>query len=222
MISNRSAKWIAGGLLVVLLANLARLAMPADAGGIPDRPRIQKMYDDGNYKDAYDGFRRLVLDKDGDPALVAGDLNKALNALRQLGRLDELDELRESAVTVHAKNWRLLMEAADSYLKFDHFGFIIAGKFVRGSHRGGGEAANSWERDRVRALQLMVQTLPQVQAAGQPRETASFWWKMAEMLYSLRGEDQWWQLERLTNLDVLPDYERGYGRGGNSVGGAGR
>ena len=64
----------------------------------------------------------------------------------------------------------------------------------------------------------MVQALPQLEAAGQPREAARFWWKMAEMLYSLRGEDQWWKLERLTNLDVLPDYELGYRRSTSSVG----
>ena len=138
--------------------------------------------------------------------------------MRQLGRLDEVDALREAAVDLHASNWRLLIEAADSYVKFDHFGFIIAGKFARGSHRGGGEVANAWDRDRVRALQLMVQSLPQLQTAGQPRATASFWWKMAEMLYSLRGEDQWWQLQRLTNLEVLPDYERGYHRPASTVG----
>ena len=111
-----------------------------------------------------------------------------------------------------------MIEAADSYVKFDHFGFIIAGRFARGSHRGGGEVANAWDRDRVRALQLMVQSLPQLQTAGQPRATASFWWKMAEMLYSLRGEDQWWQLQRLTNLEVLPDYARGYHRPASTVG----
>ena len=138
--------------------------------------------------------------------------------MRQLGRLDEVDALREAAVDLHASNWRLLIEAADSYVKFDHFGFIIAGRFARGSHRGGGEVANAWDRDRVRALQLMVQSLPQLQTAGQPRATASFWWKMAEMLYSLRGEDQWWQLQRLTNLEVLPDYERGYHRPASTVG----
>ena len=79
-----------------------------------------------------------------------------------MGRLDEIDELRENAVQVHAQNWRLLEAAADSYLNFDHFGFIVAGKFSRGPHRGGGEAVNSMERDRVRAMQLMAQAIPLV------------------------------------------------------------
>ena len=215
---HRIAIYLASGLLLVLLAAVAQSESTPAAGGATERARLQRVYNDGNFKDAYDSFRKLVLDKNDDPALVGADLNNALSALRQLGRLNELDELRESAVATHPKNWRLLMEAADSYVKFDHFGFIIAGKFARRAHRGGGQPANSWERDRVRALQLMVQAMPQLEAAGQPREAARFWWKMAEMLFSLRGEDQWWRLERLTNLDVLPDYELGYRRSTSSIG----
>ena len=41
-----------------------------------------------------------------------------------------------------------------------HQGFIVAGKFCRGNQRGGGKVVNAVERDRVRALQLMVQAKP--------------------------------------------------------------
>ena len=37
------------------------------------------------------------------------------------------------------------------------------GKFERGRHRGGGQLVNASERDRVRALQLMVQAMPLAQ-----------------------------------------------------------
>ena len=127
---HRIAIYLAGGLLLGLLAAVAQSESPPAAGGAAERAPLQKLYNDGNFKDAYDGFRKLVLDKNDDPTLVGADLNNALSALRQLGRLDELDELREIAVATHPKNWRLLMEAADSYVKFDHFGFIIAGKFA--------------------------------------------------------------------------------------------
>ena len=46
------------------------------------------------------------------------------------------------------------------YLNAQHQGFLIAGKYERGGHRGGGEVVNSVERDRVRALQLMQQAMP--------------------------------------------------------------
>src|SRR5262245_50109877 len=88
---------------------------PADSSPQSDRDRYQKLYDDGNYNDAYEGFRKLALDANDDPLRVGADLNMALSALRQLGRLDEIDELREKAVQVHAKNWRLLMAVASTY-----------------------------------------------------------------------------------------------------------
>ncbi len=35
-----------------------------------ERERFQKLYDEGNYKDAYDGFRKLALDANDDPLRV--------------------------------------------------------------------------------------------------------------------------------------------------------
>lgn len=45
-------------------------------------------------------------------------------------------------------------------MQFQHQGFMNAGEFWRGQHRGGGKVVNAVERDRVRALQLMNQALP--------------------------------------------------------------
>ncbi len=186
---------------------------PADNSPQAERDRFQKLYDEGNYKDAYDGFRKLVLDANDDPLRVAADLNMALSALRQLGRLDEIDELRENAVQVHSQNWRLLVGAAQSYLEYDHYGFIIAGKFLRGPHRGGGEPVNSMERDRVRAMQLMAQAIPLVQNEPQKSDAANFWLTMSRMLLANRGYNEAWRLQYLTNLDELPDYDQGWYRG---------
>ena len=58
----------------------------------------------------------------------------------------------------------LVQAAANQYLSVNHHGFRIAGKFERGGHRGGGEMINSLERDRMRALQLLVQAMPLAQA----------------------------------------------------------
>src|SRR6478735_1750483 len=113
-----------------------------------DRAKYQKQYDNGNYKDAYDGFRKLALDPNDDPILVGSDLTTGIAALTQLARTDEIGDFRDAAVKAHARNWRLLVAAADSLLNGEHFGSIIAGKFSRGQHRGGGQALNSLERDR--------------------------------------------------------------------------
>ena len=121
---------------------------------------MQQAFNQGNFRDAFEGFRRLALDPQDNPGRVAGDLHKAVECLSRLGRLDETDALLEDAIKVHPQNWRLLAGAAREYQETQHFGFLVAGKFYRGYHRGGGNWVTAGERDRVRALQLMVQAMP--------------------------------------------------------------
>src|SRR5262249_21158586 len=90
-----------------------------------------------------------------------------------------------------------------------HFGFIIAGKFSRGQHRGGGDVVNSAQRDRARALQLMVQAMPAIKTEPRKEEVGNYWMAMARMLLNNRGFNDAWRLGYLTNLDELPDYDKG-------------
>src|ERR1700693_1784737 len=76
------------------------------------REELQKTYRDGNYKDAYEGLRKLALDPKDDPLKVSQDLDTGIDALSHLGRVDEIDEFREVCVKVHGNNWRLLQTAA--------------------------------------------------------------------------------------------------------------
>ncbi|MCC7084627.1 MAG: alpha-2-macroglobulin [Pirellulales bacterium] len=201
-------------LLMIFVANLRSVEAPSNT----EAGRFQKMLNDGNFKDAYEGFRRLALDPKADPANVGNSLNLALSALQQLGRLDEIDELRENVIKVHAKNWRLLMAAAETYLNYEHFGYIVAGKFSRGPKRGGGDAVNSTDRDRVRALQLMVQAMPLAATDADKPAVSEFWSAMSRMLLSNRGYDEAWRLQYLTDLAELPDYDQGWYRDGGAQG----
>ena len=198
------------GIFAVLLGALAIGAESSDSNRTAERAHCQKLYDNGNFKDAYDGLRRLVLDSGNDSSSVVGDLNLAVTCLQQLGRVSETDELLEAGIKAHVKNWRLLEAAADNYLNAEHYGFIIAGKFSRGPHRGGGEAVNSAQRDRVRALQLMVQAIPLVKAEPRKSDVGDFWLAMSRMLLSNRGFSDAWRLGYLTELDQLPDYDQGW------------
>ena len=73
------------------------------------------------------------------PGWLARTCGQAISCLVQLRRVDEIDDFREAVIEVHKGNWRLLQAAAESYLNDpDHHGFIVAGKFHRGPHRGGG------------------------------------------------------------------------------------
>ncbi len=134
----------------------------------------QQSMNDGNWKDAYDGFRKLCLDKDNDPRQVGNDLSRAIQCLNNLGRTSEIDELLASTIAAHKDNWRLLLAAAQQYIGIDHQGFMIAGEFERGQHRGGGKVVNAVERDRVRALQLLQQAIPLAQKDDRKPEVAQF------------------------------------------------
>ena len=83
----------------------------------------------GNYKDAYEQYRKSTLDPKADPRQVGHQLQMATQCLQNLGRVDEIDEYCEAVIKLHAGNWRLLWAAANNYLNMQHYGFIVSGKF---------------------------------------------------------------------------------------------
>src|SRR5262249_46507772 len=161
MLSRNASRLLGAGVILAMLA-FSVVAAHADKQD-KDKPidykalrdKHTKSYRDGNYKDAYEGLRKLALDAKNDPKLVGGDLHLAITCLRNLGRVDEIDEFRESVIAKHNKNWRLLQTAAISLHHGEHYGFIVAGEFSRGWKRGHGRYVGTFQRDRGRALQLM-------------------------------------------------------------------
>ena len=176
----------------------------------PDRAAAEKLMKDGNWKDAYEGFSWLALDLADDPMQVGKDLANAVNCLQRLGRDNELDAFCEKVIAAHRANWRLLQAAAQTYLDFDHNGFIIAGVFERGGHRGGGTYANAYERDRVLALQLMREAMKAAEKDPNKADVGAFYMNLAQMLMGQRDYGEAWRLQYLTDLATLPDYEEGY------------
>lgn len=207
---SRFALAAAAALFAVFVAN----AFPEEQSLEQRRKRSTAAYQEGNYRDAYEGFRALALDPKDDPTLVGQDLSMATQALADLGRVEEIDAFREAVIDVHSKNWRLLQAAADNYMNREHYGFIIAGKFYRGSNRGGGREVNSFERDRIRALQLMVRAIPLTKDDPAKSEVAGFYLSLSRLLLGNRGYADAWRLQYPSDLSQLPDYEEGwyYGR----------
>lgn len=224
MMKRRS---IVAGVLV--LTTLAATLVCAQKTPAPDRKAVQKAMQNGNWKNAYDAFAKLALDPASDDKFVGDDLLRAVQCLQNLGRSNEIDPFREKVIAVHPKNWRLLESAAQTFYSNEHYGFMIAGKFERGNHRGGGKAVNSMERDRVRSMQLMVKAQDLVGAEADKKEAGNFYLRFADMvLNGLDGQGAW-RLQELTDLTTLPDYADGYygygrrggfGYGGMSRGGA--
>lgn len=198
-------------VFILLLLSLGQL-QPIN-GQAPDpkqRDTADQLMNQGNWKDAYERLAPMALDAKDDPNRVAGDFNQAIQCLYNLGRANEVDDFREKVIAQHKTNWRLLAAAAQSYLYGDHSGFMIAGKFERGGHRGGGKWMNCYERDRVRAMQLMEQAMAQIGPGEDPNAVGSFFTSLASMMMGNRGWSESWRLQFLTDITTLPDYDEGY------------
>ncbi|MEQ8785629.1 MAG: MG2 domain-containing protein [Pirellulaceae bacterium] len=176
------------------------------------RQQAQKDFQAGNFRDAYDSFRKLCLDPANDGPAVTDDFDKAVQCLNRLGRIKEFDALAEATIDAHQKNWRLLAAAAQQYHSPNlvHYGYMISGEYERGPHRGGGKMVNSEERDRTRALQLMQQAAPLTRTDDNKADVGKFYLQLADLLHFSRGRSEAWRLQVLTDLTMLPDYEDGY------------
>ncbi len=197
-------------LSVFLAIAAVSVVISEEASPVDQRTTAKAAFDKGNFKDAYDIYRKLALDPADDEKLVGSDLTQALQCLNQLGRQKEIDELREGVIAAHGKNWRLLRTAAQTLFQQPQFGYIIAGKFERGHHRGGGQIVNSTERDRARAMQLMQQGMMAARADDDKQAASQYLFDFAGMLVNNRGHYDAWRLQVLTDLSTLPDYDEGY------------
>ena len=61
----------------------------ADAPLADQRAAMTKQMQAGNFKVAYEGYQKLLLDPKEDPAALGEDLNLAIQCLANLGRVDE-------------------------------------------------------------------------------------------------------------------------------------
>src|SRR5688500_8500352 len=100
--------------LSVLAAGLWVVAADAPSQN-ERRQQADKLSREGNWKDAYEIYRKLALDPADEATAVAHDLTHAVQALRQLGRVDEVDAFREKVIEAHKDNWRLLWTSARSF-----------------------------------------------------------------------------------------------------------
>src|SRR5437867_1482554 len=93
-------------VVALVVVGLGVWRLKAEAPSLEkQRTKYTKAYNDGNWKVAYEGLRKLALDPKNDPLKVSKDLELCVSALKKLGRTHELDEFREAVVAVHDKNW---------------------------------------------------------------------------------------------------------------------
>jgi uncharacterized protein YfaS (alpha-2-macroglobulin family) len=179
---------------------------------------VQKVQNEGNYKEALEQYRKLVLDAQAPPGKIALHLPRVMDCLRSLNQLNQFDSLTEEIVTIHSDQWQVLKAVANLYFSVEHYGYLISGEFQRGDHRGGGKVINAMQRDRIRGLQLMRQAMPLVIKNAHSSEAAGFFLEFATIWQQRRGHQESWQLQFLSDLESLPDYQPGYGYYGGSQG----
>jgi uncharacterized protein YfaS (alpha-2-macroglobulin family) len=211
------------GLLTLgALVGFTRLSGAVEPAGT--REQARKLAKDGNFKDALLQLRELTLEKpDGDSREIAEDFRQALNCFQQLNAVHEIDEYREAVASRHEQDWRILKAVAQSYVELEHQGFLIAGEFRRGHHRGGGLVVHATARDRVRALQLFQQALDLAEKNAPDRRSADASELLSQFSAAvMSGGDyrQPWRLQLLTDVTKLPDYDEGWGYYGGTMSGA--
>lgn len=206
-------------LLSLITLSLATYAAQ-DAATVPTQQQADEARQAGNFKEALEAYTKRLRAAKVEGKELQRDLPQAINCLAQLNRLSEFDALVESAIEAHPDDWRLLQAAAAAYRSATHWGYMISGEFERGNHRGGGKVMNATQRDRVRALQLLTKVLELAKNDPQasPHHRAEAAKQLADALLDDRMNAQAWQLQLLTDLDRLPDYEEGWGYGGGSGG----
>jgi uncharacterized protein YfaS (alpha-2-macroglobulin family) len=169
------------------------------------RAKAEKLRGQGNWKDALNLHRELL--EKHDDSQSGKDLKDAVNELQRLNLGEGLDELVESAVNAHGENWGLLQEASSAYWHVQHWGYILDGEFKRGHHRGGGRYVSSMGRDRVRAIQLILEAIEKAEGVATAQKRGELNSSLANLVQMGRtGMRQVWALGVLTPLDVLPDY----------------
>ncbi len=198
--------------IAVLLAwgILTPMSTPAEDVKV-DLARAEKLMQEGNAKDAYAIFKAYVTDPKSPDQQTADALPKAAMCLQQIGEVAQLDELFEKTAAAHPNHWRTKVAIAQQYLSGQSMGYIISGKFERGWHRGQGKIANADARDRVRALQLMVEAMPLADKDDDKPAVGQFYFQLANALLRNRGYGEAWRLQVLSDLTQLPDYDDGYG-----------
>jgi hypothetical protein len=209
------------GLAVLLLAGAVANADEAL------RAKADALFKDGNYAEALVAYRTLAIGQDTDPGRISHALERGVDCLNRLNRIQENDAFLDATVARHPETWQVLQTVARQRMNaLPHEGFIIAGQFERGGHRGGGRMVGSYDRDRIQALHLLDKALVLAERQATPAETAALCREYAQGLLQDRSGNGAWRLQALSDLSQLPDYEEGYTpwgwrfRGGSSLGAA--
>ena len=215
---SRSIPWtILGCCGAIMFAWLGVEQMVAQQNS-PDVQQMEKLVQQGNFKEAYEAAEKLFFDPNQDPKQLARTMHIPVQCLQRLGRYNEIDAFLEKTAEVQKDQWRVLTLVGNQYVLLNHWGVINDNKFERGPVRGGGKRVYTLQRDRVRALQLYQQAMQLAEKEPVDKDMADLFHQVAVLFLNSSAGRSSWDLQYLTDLSELPDYEEGYSYGGGSQG----
>ena len=191
-------------LFLFLLFSISAFAQDAQQ---QERDTAYKLYSGGNYKDAYDVYRKISLSSEGGLDSLTNDLSTAISCLSSLGNDDDLEKLLDEVLTAHPKQWKAKAAVAHGYTIIPHNGTIVAGKFNRGKFDGIGKYVDSTERDRIRSIQLLLEAILLSASEPSPSQRSTLYSTLANTLSRGFNGSEAWMLQHLTDLTMLPDYD---------------
>ena len=199
----KSAHW----LFVLVFCTFLGVYLFAEEKSATDERTLAHTYQkQGNYRDAWEIYRKLATRRNNTGQGVANDLRGGIDCLKKLNRVSEIDAFYESILKVHSDKPRVLWKIAESLIQGPHYGYIIDRKFIRGNHRGGGRYTYTQNQDRLRALQLMEQAVVQLKSTTDSNLAIDIHYDFAMYFMNGREGGNAWMLQVLTDLNQVPDY----------------
>ncbi len=195
-------------LAVAGLVWTSPVAFGADAAGLfKSGSKEQKK---GNHRDALALYQEALSngEKFDDRRLCFA---KAVECLNQLGDTAEFDRFSAAVLAQYPNDPELLTAVAKSYLNANHSGFLIGGEFIRGYSNSGGESVDGLERDRVTALRLLLKAIEKANGSTSAAHNVEIYLNLAHALRAGRSNNSVYKLQYLTDLSVMPPFERMYG-----------
>lgn len=170
----------------------------------------EKMQQNGNVRDAFELYKKLLAEVPEGAHGTGKYYSNAVDCLIKAGKIDTFDSFTATVLQKHGGSPEMLNAAAAAFMRITHDGFLIGGQFIRGYSNGGGENVSAFERDRVLALRLLMKA---VNISGQAKspEQGQYYATLSETLMAGRGYNNAYKLQYLTDISVIPPYERTFG-----------
>lgn len=204
------ASWIAFALLVIGTVAMVGVTQTPDESTL--RQQAESAFAKNNWKQAYDAYRQLALNRDTSADKVVDDLQKAIDSMRRLNLNEELDSLLKGAVESHPDNRSVLARAAFTILHSPSYGMVSDQEFHRAPSRNQtGSWINTSEQDRQQALiwydlalKAALNSVDGKKATA--AEIAPLFLEMMNAVLHHRQQQLGWRLQQKTNLETAPDY----------------